>query len=236
MAKDVNPPGPVRPRLREEQAAATRHRVFAAARTLFEANGYAATTVNDVAAAARVSAETIYKSIGGKSGLLDGIIEEAIAGPEQLPLEEQDEHRNIAGLATPEERLRAYVAFCCGVLERTKPVHKILRSAADTEPRAAEVRVRQQRTRLVRNTSRLDEFIGPALRSGLTLEQAAHHFYALSSPELYELLTTQLRWSKQRHRQWLADIAVRELLGHAPTHRTEPTDPAEESGLELVEE
>lgn len=226
MAGEVNPP--VRRSLREEQAAATRHRVFAGARALFEANGYAATTVNEVAAAVGVSVETIYKSIGGKSGLLDGIIEDAIAGPEQLPLEEQAEHRTIAGLTTPEERLRAYVAFCCGVLERTKPAHKILRSAADVEPRAAEVRVRQQRTRLVRNTSHLDEFIGPALRPGLTLEQAAQHFYALSSPELYELLTTQLHWTKQHHRQWLADIAVRELLGDPPTHPARPTDPAED--------
>lgn len=228
MAEDVNPPAPVRPRLREEQAAATRHRVFAAARALFEVNGYAATTVNEIAAAAGVSAETIYKSIGGKSGLLDGIIGEAIAGPEQLPPEEQAEHRDIAGLATPEERLRAYVAFCCRVLERTTPVHKILRSAADSEPRAAKVHAQQQRTRLVRNTSHLGRFIGPALRSGLTLEQAAQHFYALSSPELYELQTTQLHWSKQHQRQWLADIAVRELLGHPPTHRTRLTDPAED--------
>ena len=215
MAQDVNPPSPVRPRLREEQAAATRHRVFAAARALFEANGYAATTVNEVAAAAGVSPETIYKSIGGKSGLLDGILDDAIAGPQQLPYEEQAEHRNIAGLDTPDARLRAYVAFCCGVLERTKPAHKILRSAADVEPRAAEVRARQQRTRLVRNTSHLDAFVGSELRSGLTLEQAAQHFYALSSPELYELLTTQLHWTTQEHRQWLADIAVRELLGVA---------------------
>ena len=222
MAEDVNPPAPVRRRLREEQAAATRRRVFAAARALFEANGYAATTVNEVAAAAGVSPETIYKSIGGKSGLLDGIIDDAIAGPQQLPIEEQAEHRNIAGLATPDERLRAYVAFCCSVLERTKPAHKILRSAADSEPRAAGVRAQQQRTRLVRNTSHLDAFIGPALRSGLTLEQAAELFYALSSPELYELLTTQLHWTTHHHRQWLADIAVRELLEHPPTSPARP--------------
>lgn len=212
MAQEVNPPAPVRRRLREEQAAATRQRVFAAARALFEANGYAATTVNEVAAAAGVSPETIYKSIGGKSGLLDGILEDAIAGPQQLPLEEQDQQQHIAGLATPHERLRAYVAFCCSVLERTKPAHRILRSAADSEPRAAEVRARQQRTRLARNTSYLDAYIGPALRAGLTLEDAAQRFYALSSPELYELFTTQLHWTTDDHRQWLAGIAVRELL------------------------
>jgi AcrR family transcriptional regulator len=226
VAQDVNPPAPVRRRLRDEQAAATRHRVFAAARALFETNGYAATTVNEVAAAAGVSPETIYKSIGGKSGLLDGIIEDAIAGPQQLPPEEQDEHRNIAGLATPHERLRAYVAFCCGVLERTKPAHRILRSAADSEPRAAEVRAQQQRTRLVRNTSHLHAFIGPALRPGLTVEQAGQLFYALSSPELYELLTTQLHWTAHDHQQWLADIAVRELLGNPPTTPDRPADSA----------
>jgi len=212
VAPDVNASRTARPSLRDAQAATTRQRVLDAARQLFESRGYTRTTVNDIADAAGVSAETIYKSLGGKSGLLDGIIDAAIAGPGAIPYDDQPGWRKITELPTPEQRLRAYVAFSCDILERTRPVHTIIRSAAESEPRAADLRARQLRLRLTRNTKHLDDFVGTALRPGLSLKEAAEHYCALSSPELYELLTVQLGWSKQRHQRWLANTVQRELL------------------------
>ena len=212
MVANVNASRTARPSLRDAQAATTRQRVLSAAQQLFESRGYTRTTVNDIADAAGVSAETIYKSLGGKSGLLDGIIDAAIAGPDAIPYDEQPGWRNISKLSTPEQRLTAYVAFSCDILERTRPVHTIIRSAAESEPRAADLRARQLRLRLTRNTKHLGDFIGPALRHGITLKDAAERYCALSSPELYELLTVQLGWSKRRHQQWLRDTVQRELL------------------------
>jgi len=212
VAPDVNAAQTARPSLRDAQAAATRQRVLDAARQLFESRGYTRTTVNDIADAAGVSAETIYKSLGGKSGLLDGIIDATIAGPDAIPYDEQQGWRDISTLSTAEQRLRAYVEFSCDILQRTRPVHTIIRSAAESEPRAADLRARQLRLRLTRNTKHLDDFVGTALRPGLSLKEAAEHYCALSSPELYELLTVQLGWSKQRHQRWLANTVQRELL------------------------
>ena len=62
-------PAPRRTR-RDEYAEQTRHAVVEAARTLFAERGYFATTVNDIAAASRVSAGTVYQQCGGKQGLL----------------------------------------------------------------------------------------------------------------------------------------------------------------------
>ena len=212
MDVDVNASQHARPSLRNAQAATTRRRVLDAAKQLFESRGYTRTTVNDIADAAGVSAETIYKSLGGKSGLLDGIIDAAIAGPDAIPYDEQQGWRDISTLSTPEQRLRAYVAFSCDILQRTRPVHTIIRSAAESETRAADLRARQLRLRLTRNTKHLGDFIGTALRPGMTLKEAAEQYCALSSPELYELLTVQLGWSKQRHQRWLANTVQRELL------------------------
>ncbi|MCV7344344.1 TetR/AcrR family transcriptional regulator [Mycolicibacterium rhodesiae] len=55
---------------RDEYAEQTREAVVAAARTLFAERGYFATTINDIAAASRVSAGTVYQQCGGKQGLL----------------------------------------------------------------------------------------------------------------------------------------------------------------------
>ncbi len=63
------PPGRPRSR-RDEYAEQTREAVLASARDLFAERGYFATTVNDIAAASRVSPGTVYQQCGGKQGLL----------------------------------------------------------------------------------------------------------------------------------------------------------------------
>lgn len=69
MTPSDSGPAPRRTR-RDEYAEQTRHAVVAAARTLFAERGYFATTVNDIAAAGRVSPGTVYQQCGGKQGLL----------------------------------------------------------------------------------------------------------------------------------------------------------------------
>ena len=50
------------------------------ARELFTSQGFSRTTVAEVAASAEVSPEMIYKSFGGKAGLVRAIWESALAG------------------------------------------------------------------------------------------------------------------------------------------------------------
>src|SRR4029453_5809502 len=69
--------------LRADQAQRTRGRVLDAAFGLFLERGYAATTVAAVADEGGGSPETIYLSRGGKRGLLEGVIEAAITGPDE---------------------------------------------------------------------------------------------------------------------------------------------------------
>jgi AcrR family transcriptional regulator len=57
-----------------EAAAQTRRAVLDAARELFVERGYLATTVQDIASAARVATATVYASVGGKPQLLHELI------------------------------------------------------------------------------------------------------------------------------------------------------------------
>lgn len=67
----MNDHPPERPRSRrDEYAEQTREAVVASARALFAERGYFATTINEIAAASRVSAGTVYQQCGGKQGLL----------------------------------------------------------------------------------------------------------------------------------------------------------------------
>src|SRR5260370_22165894 len=62
------------------QAAQTRLDVLTAARELFPERGYAGTTINEIATAAGVAVETIYRSFGSKAALFKGVLQAAIAG------------------------------------------------------------------------------------------------------------------------------------------------------------
>jgi AcrR family transcriptional regulator len=204
--------------LRAEQADSTRRKVLAAARELFLARGYAGTTVAAVAQAAGVSPDTIYVSVGGKQGLLEGVLALARSDPEDPAQRDQDHRRDeIAAVADPHQRLRRLVELSCQTLARISPVHAVLRGAADGHPFAAELSARMLRLRLQLQAGNLAAYLGTSLRPGLTVTQAAEHYSALVSPELYHLLTVERRWTTRQYASWVTALLDHDLLGDPPT-------------------
>src|SRR6187200_1000535 len=66
-------------------AAATRTAILDAALAAFRDDGYAASTIEAIAAAAAVSPKTVYAVFGNKRRLLSAVLDRAIAGDE-LPV------------------------------------------------------------------------------------------------------------------------------------------------------
>ncbi len=199
--------------LRADQARQTRGRILDAAYRLFADGGYARTTIAAVAAEAGVSPETIYLTLGGKRGLLEGVIEMAIA-PEVDPSTQEDElWKELAQVSDASDRLEAMVGYSCAILARTGPVHAVIRGAADKEPFAAALGSRLLRDRLTNQTERIGRYLGSALRPGLSVSEAGERYCALASPEVYHLLTVELGWTAARHRDWLTSLLDTELLG-----------------------
>jgi AcrR family transcriptional regulator len=203
--------------LRADQARQTKGRILDAAYRLFADGGYARTTIAAVAAAAGVSPETIYLTFGGKRGLLEGVIEMAIA-PEVDPSTQEDElWKELAQVPEARDRLEAIVAYSCAILARTGPVHAVIRGAADKEPFAAALGNRLLRERVTNQTERIGRYLGSALRPGLSVSEAGERYCALTSPELYHLLTVEFGWTAARHRNWLTSLLNTELLGTSST-------------------
>src|SRR3954447_26351638 len=86
---------------RRDQARQRRQAVLDAAETLFFELGYAATTVVGIAARAGVSPETVYKSFGGKPGLVRALRERALLGTGAVPAEHRSDR--LRDLADPHE-------------------------------------------------------------------------------------------------------------------------------------
>jgi AcrR family transcriptional regulator len=213
-------PGKVKPSrrkynspLRADQARQTRTRILDAAYRLFADRGYAATTIAAVADEAGVSPETIYLTLGGKRGLLEGVIEVAIAPGDDATIQEDALWSELAQLPEAHDRLRAMIEYSCAILARTRPIHAVIRGAADKEAFAAALGRRLVHDRLTQQTERIHQHLRTDLRPGLSVVEAGHRYCALTSPELYYLLTVELEWTADRHLEWLTSLLELDLLG-----------------------
>src|SRR4051794_22511500 len=96
---------------RVQQAEQTRTAILGAARRLFADRGWAATGMRDLAAAAEVSVETIYATLGAKPAVFAAALDGAVVGDdESVPLSARPEFRAI-GRGGLLERVAAGVAL-----------------------------------------------------------------------------------------------------------------------------
>src|SRR5947209_4612412 len=119
-----------RRRLHAEQR---RARILAVAEHLFLQDGYAATTVAAVAAASDVSAETIFKSFGGKAGLVRAIQQAALGGTDSVPAPDRSDALS-ARETDPDVIVRGWASLSEEVAPRVSPIMLLVRAAAATHP------------------------------------------------------------------------------------------------------
>jgi TetR/AcrR family transcriptional regulator, regulator of autoinduction and epiphytic fitness len=194
--------------VRREQARATRRKVLSAARELFLERGYAGTAISEVARRAGVAQETVYSVFGNKRELLTQLIEfEMARGEEEIPILRRPYVDDLRAEKNQRRRLRLWVHHTFLTLERTSPVHAIIRAAAASEPKIALLKGRLQRTRFDQQKAlmALMAELGP-LSGGPGDASAVETFWLLASPELHHLLRVDHKWSAERYERWLADM------------------------------
>jgi len=118
---------------RQTQARRSREAVLDAAQRQFLAAGYAATTLAAIAKEAGVSVETIYKSFGGKSGLVRAIYERGLTGHGPVAAYQRaDEMRERE--TDPAVIMRNWGVLTAEVSSVVTPIRLLIRSAAGTDP------------------------------------------------------------------------------------------------------
>lgn len=199
---------------RQARAAQTRSSVLVAARKAFLADGYAATTIPSVAAAAGVSVETVYKAFANKAGLVKSVFDVAIAGDDEpVPVMQREfVQRNIAE-PDPRRKLSAYGAHLTEIAERTNPILLVVRDAAVSDPAAAEVWAKLQAERLIGMTAFATHLRDAGhLRAGITMPHARDVLWTHNSVELWDLLVRQRGWTNQRFGTWVGEQLIAALL------------------------
>jgi AcrR family transcriptional regulator len=198
---------------RRAAAEAKRLDILAAARDLFAAGGYAATSVQEVARRAGVSVDTVYTSVGRKPQLLLAIHDMALAeGPAPVAATRRGYVQAVRDAPTAEAKIRTYAAAMARVLPASVPVLNALREAGATEPDcAAQVEEISQRRAANMRLLVADLRATGQMRPEVSDDDAADLVWSLNSPEWYGLVTSRGR-SPQQYADLLADVLVRTLL------------------------
>jgi AcrR family transcriptional regulator len=197
---------------RQEGARQNRARIIDVAELHFLRDGYTATTIATIAAAAGVSADTIYKAFGGKPGLVRAIRDRALEGEGSIPAEQRSDEIH-ARASDPRKIIKAWGAFVAEITPRVSPILLLIRDAATSDPEVQALREELDAARLermTRNARRLQD--AGHLRPNLTVDEAADVLWTYSSPELYELLVLTRGWSPSRYGQFVADAMISALL------------------------
>jgi AcrR family transcriptional regulator len=199
---------------RREQARATRQAILQAARDLFVDGGYVATTIEAIAARAKVSPETVYATFGNKRSMLSELIDVSMAGDDApVPILERGWAQEMRTEPDPKRRLRLLAKNGRLILERTAPVYEVLRGASAADAQIASLLERNKAQRFAGQRELLRILIeGHPLREGLTARTAADIVFAIGSPETYRLLVLDRGWSADRFERWYADTLARLLL------------------------
>lgn len=199
-------------RRRRADAEARQRKIVDAATTLFVAQGFARTSIDQIAATAGVSPQTVYATYGSKAAVLSRAIDVAVVGDyEAVSL--ADRMPELADTSSEQRRLHFANAarFVRELHERVAPLIRVMEHAAAADPGLAELR-----SRLLREI-RADCAVwvgqlGRARRPGLTKAQAADVMVTIQSPTIYSMLTVDLGWTPQQYERWLAHALPHMLL------------------------
>ena len=138
-------------------------------------------------------------------------MQHAVRGADPRPIPEQAAPRALAAETDQREQLRLFADDIVDRLERAAPLADVVAGAARSDPELAELYQRLHRNRLENMTTLIDAL---AANRPLRLppEQALETVWALTSPELHQLLVRVRGWTRDRYRDWLTDSLIALLL------------------------
>lgn len=196
---------------RRDAARLRRSAVLDCAWARFATEGYAVSTVAAIAADAGVSPETVYKTFGGKPGLVRALWERALGGAGPVPAEQ----RSDAVSSTADDPLEVFAAWgrlSAEVAPLGTPVALLVREAAASDPAVAALYEELEAERLARMAHNA-RAIRRHLRPGLSVAQARDILFALTAPGLYEVLVMRQGWSVEAYGEFIERSLAAHLLG-----------------------
>lgn len=208
--------GPVPTKLsRRGRAKATHWRIVKAAYRLFCTQGYAGTTMAQIAEAAGVAVQTVYFAFHTKAALLSRAYDFAVMGEDE-PQAPQQQPWYQAMTAEPDvtQALRHWVKGVGEITRRVTPLAIAAQVAADGDPDTARVIAMHDawQADAYREVVKLlmDK---AALRPGLSLERGTDLLLLYAGTEVYHVLVEDRGWSHDDLIDWTVAALADQLFG-----------------------
>src|SRR5260370_8846030 len=195
-----------RAQLRQRQGLETRGAIAQAARSLFAERGYAATSIEVVAAEAGVAERTVYAIVGTKKAILGAICEEWLseAGVMQTIAE---------GLAVRDLRRRLDLVAHSSrrQWESERGVRAMLEGAAASDADVAKMVAACKNDR-ARSFRAVVTGLEPSPPPGTAGDRAGAIIRALTSAGIYSEVMAGEGWTPAEYEKWLAGLLAQVLL------------------------
>lgn len=159
-----------------------------------------------------MSQETVYKSFGGKNGLVKALYDVTLAGDDEpVPIADRPAIRDLFAEPDPAVKIAGYARLARQISERVGVVVAAL-SAAGAE--AAAIIAQTEAERLAGTTAMVDHLraVG-GLKAGVDAREAAEALWVLTSPEVHRLCTTVRGWTGDAYEMWLTRMMKATVLG-----------------------
>jgi len=199
---------------RQEQAAQNRSRILDAARQLFLDSGYAAAAMPEIARAAGVSVQTVYKVFSNKATLLKAVFDVSVAGDDEAePMAERDSIQGVVAEPDAARKIDRYARLLAADAHRFVPVQLVARDAATADGAAAQVwaQIRQE-TLGAMTMFAADLQATGRVRADLTADEVRDLLWTFHSPEIYEMLVLERGWTAERYGWFLAEAMSAAVL------------------------
>lgn len=202
---------------RIQGAQRTRASIVETARDMLLQGGYSGMTVASLAAAAGVSPQTVYNSVGNKAAVVKAVYDQMMAGDDaEVAMSDRAEFRAMFDAADRAAFAHAYASWVRVLASRAGPLlGALLAHGTDATLLAFTATIEQER--YVGTTHAITGMRdGVGLPEQYTDEHGLHRLvdavWTLNSPDCYDRLVRRRGWSPAEYETWLAGQLIA-LLG-----------------------
>jgi len=193
---------------------ATKARILQAAYSQFCQIGYLPSTMESIAADARVATQTVYYVFGTKAQLLREVAEAAAAGlPDPAPVMDREWMQEALASSDPRRSVALVVEHGVDIYARVAPLLQAIQAAASVDEGINTYwrSVRDARRSGMRKFVATMEASG-SLRPGLDAQRAAEILFVVNSHETFLGLTRDAGWDLEEFKAWLYETLCHQLL------------------------
>jgi AcrR family transcriptional regulator len=196
----VKTPRPYHSPKHEAMRQATRQSVIAAARRLFSERGYAGSSIEAIAEAAGVAVPTVYAAFGNKRSILRALIAGAVDEERPRPVAERMREQ-AAGVPDPATRMQKVMRLVVSLIAQSADVLRVMRGAAAVDPEIQSF-LDEVYTRIYMDCQTAARLAFGAASNDARTRRLADVIFALTSSDLFDLLTEKRGWSVAEYERW----------------------------------